>query len=103
VRPVLLHVHDVDERLVDGLDLPAPGVDPHRLCAVDADDLDPVSRLDGVDQVLTREHGHGVRRLAFRNIVRRLLDFDHLLVDKGRAVVDQLHRELCLTGAVRAL
>lgn len=65
-------------------------VHPVANSAVNTDDLAAVTRLDMVDEVFVGAKMNGLRRLALRHRVRRLLHLDVLLVSKHALVVDHL-------------
>lgn len=50
-----------------------------------------VPRLDLVHEVIVSKEDDRVRRLPRRHVFRGLLELDHLLVGKHRAVVDEGH------------
>jgi hypothetical protein len=62
--------------------------------------LHAVAGLGDVYHVVEEAHVDGVRCLAFRHLVRRLLHLHLLAVGEGAAVVHHLHGEL--HGALRA-
>ena len=89
VRVRLTEVNHVNVSLVDRVEVSHLGVGPVRHRTVDASDGDPVTRLDAVHQLAVDVEHHGVRGLTGRHVVRRLLQFDHLLVSELGPVVDQ--------------
>ena len=88
-RAAELDVHHVHVRLEQALERPLPGVYPHGDTAEDAGDLDAVTRLADIDELVVHTEAQGVRRLPVRHHVRRLLKADHLPVRVLAPVVDQ--------------
>ena len=93
-------MNGVDVSLVDGFDVALSRIGAEWRGAINAGDVDAVSWLHRVDEVVVGVDDDGVRSLTGWHVVRRFLQFDHLFVGEMRPIVNQRIREIRV--AVRA-
>mmetsp|Transcript_25451 Transcript_25451/g.41494 ORF Transcript_25451/g.41494 Transcript_25451/m.41494 type:complete len:340 (+) Transcript_25451:174-1193(+) len=96
-------MYAINVRLVHALHHTSTRIQANSARAIYASNLDTITRLDKVHQLVVHVHVNRLRRLAVGNILGRLLHLDQLLVFKRAPIVDQLHRVLTLARRVVAL
>ena len=87
-------MNGVDVSLVDGFDVALSRIGAKWRGAINAGDVDAVSWLHRVDEVVVGVDDDGVGSLTGRHVVRRFLQFDHLFVGEMRPIVNQRIREI---------
>ncbi len=97
-------MYHIDIRFEDVLDRPLSWVDANLIAFEDSCDLDTITSLADIYELVIDAEGYGMRSLAIRYVIRCLLQLDNLFVGKSRSIMDDLHRirlAACLSGTFR--
>jgi hypothetical protein len=96
-------VQHIDVGLVNTLESTLAGIDSNRADTENTSQLDTVTGLAEIDELIVNADGDRMRRLTSRYRIGCLLKFDNLLVFERTSVVNDQHGILGLADLTRTL